>query len=121
MKRDLYAEVSTRIIAELEAGAAPWVKPWSATAGQNVPQNAMTNRPYSGCNVILLWLARNRGWLTPRFLTFSIALNQPEVMISGAPEKFDAEGNLHHEPTRELIRKQLAALVDWTHRISPAK
>jgi antirestriction protein ArdC len=27
MKRDLYAEVSDRIVAELEAGAAPWVKP----------------------------------------------------------------------------------------------
>ena len=74
MKRDLYAEVSTRIIAELEAGAAPWIKPWSATAGQNVPQNAVTNRPYSGCNVILLWLARSRGWSTPRFLTFKQAL-----------------------------------------------
>ena len=74
MKRDLYAEVSTRIVAELEAGAAPWAKPWSATAGQNVPQNAVTNRPYSGCNVILLWLARSRGWSTPRFLTFKQAL-----------------------------------------------
>ena len=74
MKRDLYAEVSARIIAELEAGAAPWVNPWSATAGQNVPQNAVTNRPYSGCNVILLWLARNRGWSTPRFLTFKQAI-----------------------------------------------
>jgi antirestriction protein ArdC len=31
MKRDLYAEVSARIVAQLEAGAAPWVKPWSAT------------------------------------------------------------------------------------------
>jgi hypothetical protein len=38
--RDLYTEVSARIIAELEGGAAPWVKPWSATAGQNVPQNS---------------------------------------------------------------------------------
>ncbi len=74
MKRDLYAEVSTRIVAELESGAAPWIKPWSATAGQNVPQNAVTNRPYSGCNVILLWLARNRGWPTPRFLTFKQAI-----------------------------------------------
>ena len=74
MKRDLYSEVSARIVAELEAGAAPWVKPWSATAGQNVPQNAVTNRPYSGCNVILLWLARNRGWPTPRFLTFKQAI-----------------------------------------------
>jgi antirestriction protein ArdC len=73
MKRDLYADVTVRIIAELERGAAPWIKPWSATAGQNVPQNAVTNRPYSGCNVILLWLARNRGWATPRFLTFKQA------------------------------------------------
>src|SRR5205085_11416322 len=70
MKRDLYAEVSARIVAELERGATPWVKPWSVTPGQNVPQNAVSNRPYSGCNVILLWLARNRGWATPRFLTF---------------------------------------------------
>ena len=74
MKRDLYAEVSARIVAELERGAAPWVKPWSVTPGQNVPQNAISNRPYSGCNVILLWLARNRGWATPRFLTFKQAL-----------------------------------------------
>ena len=74
MRRDLYADVSARIVAELEHGAAPWVKPWSVTPGQNVPQNAVTNRPYSGCNVILLWLARNRGWATPRFLTFKQAL-----------------------------------------------
>src|SRR6476660_8918076 len=74
MKRDLYAEVTARIVAELERGAAPWVKSWAATAGQNVPQNAVTNRPYSGCNVILLWLARNRRWAMPRFLTFKQAL-----------------------------------------------
>ena len=29
--------------------------------------------PDSGCNVILLWLARNRGWATPRFLTLKQA------------------------------------------------
>jgi len=48
MKRDLYADVSARIVAELEAGAAPWVKPWSATPGANTPCNAVSNRPYSG-------------------------------------------------------------------------
>ena len=35
--------------------------------------NAVSNRPYSGCNVILLWLARGKGWPTPRFLTFKQA------------------------------------------------
>src|SRR5258705_7185552 len=66
MKRDLYAEVSARIIAELEAGAAPWIKPWSATPGANTPCNAASNRPYSGCNVILLWMAQAAGYRTPR-------------------------------------------------------
>jgi hypothetical protein len=47
MKRDLYAEVTARIVSELERGAAPWIKPWSATAGQNVPCNAASNRPYT--------------------------------------------------------------------------
>src|SRR4051794_5466980 len=74
MKRDLYAEVSTRIVAELEAGAAPWVKPWSASPGANSPCNAATNRPYSGCNVVLLWMAQAAGYRTPRFLTFKQAL-----------------------------------------------
>src|SRR5215470_709718 len=71
---DLYAEVSSRIIAELERGAAPWIKPWSATAGMNVPCNAVTNRPYSGCNVILLWMAQQAGYRTPRYVTFKQAL-----------------------------------------------
>jgi antirestriction protein ArdC len=74
MKRDIYEEVSARICAELERGAAPWVKPWSATPGANTPCNAVTNRPYSGCNVVLLWLARSAGYRTPRFLTFKQAL-----------------------------------------------
>jgi antirestriction protein ArdC len=74
MKRDLYAEVSARIVAELEAGAVPWIKPWSATPGANVPCNAVSNRPYSGCNIILLWMAGAAGYRAPRFLTFKQAL-----------------------------------------------
>jgi antirestriction protein ArdC len=75
MKRDLYADVSGRIVAELERGAAPWIKPWAATAGANTPCNAATNRPYSGCNVVLLWMAANAGYRTPRYLTFKQALD----------------------------------------------
>ena len=42
MKRDLYTEVSARIVAELEAGTAPWVKSWSASPGANTPRNAVS-------------------------------------------------------------------------------
>ena len=61
-------------IVQVRAGAAPWVKPWSATPGANTPCNAVSNRPYSGCNVVLLWMAQAAGYRTPRFLTFKQAL-----------------------------------------------
>jgi antirestriction protein ArdC len=53
---------------------SPILTPDVRRRGQNVPQNAVTNRPYSGCNVILLHLARNRRRATPRFLTFKQAI-----------------------------------------------
>ena len=71
--RDLYQSVSARILAELEAGAVPWIKPWSATAGMNTPCNAVTNRPYSGCNVILLWMAQAAS---PRSKTVTIFITR---------------------------------------------
>jgi antirestriction protein ArdC len=69
MKRDdLHTEVTQRILAELEAGAAPWVQPWSTTPGSNQPANAATGRLLSGANVVLLWIVmRTTGYATPRF------------------------------------------------------
>lgn len=45
-------------------------------------------------------------------------VNQPEVMISFAPERFDAQGNITDDVSKDLIRKLLQNLVDWTRRIS---
>jgi len=44
-------------------------------------------------------------------------LNRPEVMISTCADKFDAEGVLTDEKTKEIIRKMLAALADWTRKL----
>ncbi|MGB5235639.1 MAG: NADPH-dependent FMN reductase [Candidatus Macondimonas sp.] len=44
-------------------------------------------------------------------------LNKPEVMIGAAHERFDAQGQLIHEPTREFIGKMLAALAAWTRQL----
>lgn len=38
-------------------------------------------------------------------------LNQPEVMISNAAQRFTKDGRLIDEPTREIIKSLLAALV----------
>jgi chromate reductase, NAD(P)H dehydrogenase (quinone) len=44
-------------------------------------------------------------------------VNQPEVMIGNAGEKFDDEGNLTDEETKKYIGKLLQNLVIWTRRI----
>ena len=47
-------------------------------------------------------------------------LNHPEVVMADAAHQFDENGNLIHEPTKQLIRELLKNLVDWARRISPA-
>ncbi len=44
-------------------------------------------------------------------------INQPEVMIGNAATRFDKEGNLTDESTKEHIRKLLQNLVSWTRRL----
>ena len=49
-------------------------------------------------------------------------LNQPEVMITFAQDKFDENGNVKDEHTKEKIGELLQALVKWTARLqSPSK
>ncbi len=46
-------------------------------------------------------------------------INQPEVMIGNAAARFDKEGNLTDETTKDFIRQLLQNLVEWTRRIGP--
>jgi chromate reductase len=40
----------------------------------------------------------------------------PEVMVAQAPQRFDAEGRLVHEPTREAVARHLANFVAFARR-----
>lgn len=66
---DLYAEITNRVIAAIEAGTPPWECPWDRTGG-GLPFNFKTEHQYSGINVMLLWMAAadlgfgSNGWLT---------------------------------------------------------
>ena len=76
VKRDVYQEVTDKIIAALEAAEGdckklPWLKPWKDSntgASLGMPHNAATGRAYSGMNVMLLWMGKedhsSNGWLT---------------------------------------------------------
>ena len=68
----LYAEVTERVIAELEQGRLPWVQPWDgAKAAIGLPRNAGTGRRYSGINVLILWSRLfEKGYGAQRWLTY---------------------------------------------------
>ena len=48
-------------------------------------------------------------------------MNKPEVLITKAADKFDAQGRLTDEPTREQIRKLLISLDGWTRQLRGEK
>jgi antirestriction protein ArdC len=72
VRRNLYEEVTSRIISQLEQGIFPWVRPWDATAcGFGLPESASTGKTYSGINILILWDAVSaRGFSSHKWLTF---------------------------------------------------
>lgn len=66
-RRDAYDVVTDRIIAALERGVAPWVRPWRSLGPAAQLRNAVSGRPYRGINVLLLGSA---GYEDPRWLTY---------------------------------------------------
>lgn len=76
-RANLYQDVTDAIIRELERGAVPWVKPWTAsTAPLGMPRSAASRKFYSGINVLILWDAvLTRGYAAQEWLTFRQALS----------------------------------------------
>jgi chromate reductase len=48
-------------------------------------------------------------------------INQPEVMIGHAAERFDTEGNLTDEATKDFIRQLLTNLMAWARRLQQSE
>ena len=68
--RDIYQETTDRIVAALESGVAPWLRPWrdGASGSALEPFNALSGRAYNGINLLILGSAAfgSLGWLTYR-------------------------------------------------------
>ena len=63
--------------------------------------------------------ARAQSQLRQAFVfTNTPVLPQPEILVYRAHEKFDADGRLTDEKTREFVGKLLHELADWTRRLS---
>ena len=66
---DMYKTVTDSIIAELEKGAIPWVKPWKADGSAD--KNFISQKPYQGINRLLLGMSSMaKGYSNPAWATF---------------------------------------------------
>lgn len=73
---DIYSRVTDKIIADLEQGVRPWVKPWK---GGNIDGRITlpvrhNGIPYQGINILLLWGEQvDKGFQSNRWMTFKQA------------------------------------------------
>jgi chromate reductase, NAD(P)H dehydrogenase (quinone) len=82
--------------------------------------SAWTGKPAAimGASVGTLGTARAQYHLRQTFVFLNMyPVNQPEVMVANAQNRFDQEGRLTDETTKKLIQQLLAELVNWTKRL----
>lgn len=90
-------------------------------ASRSYGESAWTGKPAAvmGASTGSLGTARAQYHIRQILVAQNMSMvNQPEVMISNAAQRFDQNGRLTDGPTRQFIQKLLAALVQLA-RISP--
>jgi antirestriction protein ArdC len=76
-RADIYTRITEKIVADLEKGVRPWMKPWSMrnATGRITRPLRHNGEFYSGMNVILLWSeAVARGFASSTWMTFKQAV-----------------------------------------------
>ncbi|HKU77457.1 MAG TPA: NAD(P)H-dependent oxidoreductase [Pyrinomonadaceae bacterium] len=130
---DKVVELKRRI---READAILFVTPEYNYSVPGVLKNAIdwASRPYGdsawngkpaaimGASIGAIGTARAQYHLRQMFVFLNMfPINQPEVMIGNAQGRFDAQGNLTDDATKDLIRQLLQNLSEWTRRIGETK
>jgi antirestriction protein ArdC len=77
-RQDIYTRITGQIVASLEQGVRPWMKPWSGeNAAAKITRPLRHNgTPYTGINILMLWAASlEHGFGSPSWMTFKQALD----------------------------------------------
>jgi antirestriction protein ArdC len=72
-RQDVYTRITAAIVAELEKGTRPWIRPWSAAhaAGRITRPLRHNGEPYSGINILSLWASASvQGFAAPIWMTY---------------------------------------------------
>ena len=144
-RRDHYQELTDKIIAALEAGTAPWRRPWDKTAcgGATAPVNAATGHRYRGINLFVLGIspltfasndsrwcsyrqAAARGWqvrkgekATPVYFYKPIEIEDKRTMASGRRgASRSCARSRSFTPPRSMESRRLR--LRWRRRLWPS-
>ncbi len=89
--QDVYTRITGKIIADLEQGVRPWMKPWNDkhAAGRITKPLRHNGQPYNGINILMLWSAAVAGgYSAPIWMTF------PQARDLGAHVRKGEKGEL---------------------------
>ncbi len=84
------------------------------------PEHPFDGKPIAlmGASGGALGTARAQYQLRQMFIFLNgHVMNRPEVMIGGAASKFDAEGKLTDQPTRDFVAAMLVAFQAWIKKL----
>jgi antirestriction protein ArdC len=76
-RKDVDTRITSQIVASLENGVRPWIRPWNAehAAGKITRPLRHNAQAYSGINILMLWAsAAEQGFTAPIWMTFRQAL-----------------------------------------------
>jgi antirestriction protein ArdC len=121
-KQDVYTRITGSIIASLEQGVRPWIKPWNAehAAGRITRPLRHNGQAYSGINILMLWAsAVEQGFCAPIWMTFKQAIELNAHVRKGEKGSLVVYANAikkteHDDTTGEDVEREIPFLKGYT-------
>jgi antirestriction protein ArdC len=121
-RKDVYSRITAQIVAQLEQGVRPWVKPWNAehAAGRITRPLRHNGQPYSGINILSLWMsAELQGFAAPIWMTFRQALELDAHVRKGEKGSLVVFANSitrteHDDKTGEDTEREIPYMKGYT-------
>ena len=111
-RQDVYTRITGKIVASLEQGVRPWIKPWNAenAAGRITRPLRHNGQPYSGINILMLWAsASGQGFTAPIWMTFKQALELNAHVRKGEKGHWSSTPTRSRRPSRTTTARKSSA------------
>ncbi len=121
-RKDVYSRITDQIVADLEKGVRPWVKPWNAehAAGRITRPLRHNGQPYSGINILSLWMSASvQNFAAPIWMTFRQALELDAHVRKGEKGSLVVYANSitrteHDEKSGEDVEREIPYMKGYT-------